>query len=383
MIKSVDIYTGAFPVRFGNATGGVISIEGPTKAERFGGHVNVALFLSDVYFESPLVDTGGFMAASARQSYPNVALLKLYPDAIPKDAKYAQYGDGQAKLMYKWGNHELTGLAFGAHDVLKYTKAVSDAANPNSSAAGGLGDTVGNLSSGGTDLGTNGDTRPPVGLDRSFFTEGIKYSYSYKGLLRNTLLAEVSGFKESFQLDFRSPFTGETIFGFDVEDSRRETRFRDDLQIELIENHLAVNAGVESTLYVWEMSLRNFSPRRSINPNTPSFIDTVNNLVDNNRTFRALYDGDHTAFALGAAWTELEIDIWRLRLTPGVRAEYFDLSKDTGIGPRMNAELKIDETNTTLLAGAGRHYNIPTTLEQVSVEAGNSHLKMEESDHLA
>lgn len=382
-IRAVDVYTGSFPARFGDATGGIIAIEGPSKADKPGGHLNVALFLSDAYLEVPFLEKNtGLIAASVRQSYPNYTLLRLYPDAVPADAKYASYQDGQLKLKVEGTNHEVTGLIFGARDILKYTKAVASSTNDNYSSSGALGDIGGNIGSG---LGgnTNSDSRPPVDLDRSFYTEGVKYTYRQGGVFRNTLLAELSIFREDFKLDFRSPFTGETIFGFNVQNSRREERFRDDAVLAVIPDTLTLNAGVETTYHRWEESLSNFSPRRSVNPNTPAFVDVINDLVDNNRTFRALYDGDRTTYRLSGSYVEAELEGGGFRFTPGVRVEYLDLSQSTGVGPRAGLEYSMKDTGTSFLAAAGRHFNAPPTLESISEEAGNPNLEMEEADHTA
>ncbi|MBL8021581.1 MAG: TonB-dependent receptor [Leptospirales bacterium] len=377
-IRTVDVYTGTYPTRFGNATGGVISIEGPTEVKKLTGHINVALFLTDTAYEVPLGENGYFVG-TARQSYPNYLLLKIYPEAIPANAKYANYNDGQFKFGYKFNNnHLLETIYFGAHDRLKYTQSVADASRGSS--GGGLG-SIGGAAGGFND--SNTDSRPPVGLNRSFDTQGLRYIFTAPGLLRNTMSAQISRFAEDFQIDFRSPLTGETIFGYDVQNSRHEVQYKDELTFEVISKHVLLNLGAESNINRWELSLRNFSPRTSSNPNTPSFVETVNQLVENNRSFRALLDGDKTVYQLNAGWAEVEAEFWRFRFTPGVRMDHYTLSDSTGIGPRMGMEFKIPESGTTLLAAGGRHFNVPTSLEQVSVESGNPNLRMEESDHAA
>ncbi|HMX57072.1 MAG TPA: TonB-dependent receptor plug domain-containing protein, partial [Leptospiraceae bacterium] len=384
IIRNVDVYIGTYPARYGNATGGVIAITGPDEVKKPTGHINVALFQSDAYYEVPFLDTGYFVG-TARQSYPNYALLYLYPAAIPSNAKYSQYNDGQFKMGYKFNNnHTIETIYFGAHDNLKYTQSVAKASNGGASGLSGVGDSISSVSGGAGSVGdSNTDSRPPVGLNRAFDTEGARYIYTTGGAIKNTLTAQISRFKEDFQLDFRSPLTGETIFGYDVQNARHEVQYKDELNLELIRQHLILNLGGEANVHRWELSLKNFSPRSSTNPNTPSFVDTVNQLVENNRTFRALLDGDRTGYQLNAGFAELEADFWRFRLTPGVRVDHYSLSSSTGVGPRAGAEFKIPETGTTILGAAGRHFNVPANLEQISVEAGNPNLKMEESDHAA
>lgn len=382
-IRSVDVYTGTYPVRFGNATGGVISIEGPEEIKEHATNLNVSLFKSDVYYQQPLFGGAWSFVGSARQSYPNYVLLQAYPEAIPPNAKFANYQDGQFRLSGKIGAaHSIDIIYFGARDILDYTKSVAElSSDESSSPLGGVSGATGAASGGG--FNTNSDTRPPVGLDRGFHTQGLRYTFTDGGWLRNELRLQTSRFREDFDLDFRSPFTGETIFGFQVLDARREFQVRNDVTVALYEQSVALNAGVEHNDVRWELSLRNFSPQSSLNPDTPSFVDVVNDLVENNRTFRSLFDGDRTKYTLDGAYAELEAEFWRLRLTPGVRGDWYSLSNSAGFGPRMGAEFRIPETGSTLLAGAGRHFNAPTSLNYVSEEAGNPWLKMEEADRMA
>ncbi|MCB1324620.1 MAG: TonB-dependent receptor plug domain-containing protein [Spirochaetales bacterium] len=379
-IRTVDVYTGTYPARFGNSTGGIISIEGPQAVEKPHGHLNVSLFLSDAYYELPIFEGAGYFIGSVRKSYPNYALLTLYPDGIPPNAKYADYLDGQYKLGFQiTRNHEFSFLYFGSRDILDYSQEVDELSNGGSSNAIDL-----NLDlNARLDGNSNQEGRPPVGLDRGFHTQGMNYTFRHEGFLENRLYAQVSRFREDFDLDFRSPLTGETVFGYEVLDARREFQVRDELTFELIEDAVAVNAGYEHNDVRWELSLRNFSPQQSTNPNTPNFVEVINDLIESNRTFRSLYDGDRTSYDLDAGYGELEIQFWRLRLTPGVRVERYSLSGSTGIGPRGGMELEIPESGTVLLAGAGRHFSVPPGLNLISIEAGNPYLHMEESDHMA
>ncbi len=372
-IRTLDVYTGAFPARFGNATGGIIAVGGPEKVKKPEGNINISLFKADVFYQTPLFDGNAFIVGTARGSYPNYTLLKLYPDAVPPDAKYAQYKDGQYKFVYRpTRNHEFTAIYFGATDLLKYSQAVDEATN----------DTYGSGGFGG--LGGNGDSntdgRPPIGLNRDFHTQGIKYSYG-TGRLRNDIYLQVSRFRELSEIDFRSPFTGESIFRFQIKNARREIQYRDEFQAELIRDTLVISAGLEANLNRWELSLANLSPRETSNSATATFTDTINNLIESNRTFRALFDGDRTEYQLNAAYVQADIDIWKFRITPGARVEHYTLSKSTGVGPRLGLEFNPTET-VSFLAGAGRHYNLPPTLDTVSIESGNPDLEMEEADHV-
>lgn len=102
IIKSFNVYSGAFPVQFGFATGGIIDIKTPDTVAKTSSVINLNTFLSDVYHQNKISENL-YAIVSARKSYPNVTLLKLYPDGIPQDAKYADYEDYQAKFNWKPG----------------------------------------------------------------------------------------------------------------------------------------------------------------------------------------------------------------------------------------------------------------------------------------
>lgn len=129
IIKSFNVYSGAFPVQFGFATGGIIDIKTPDTVAKTSSVLNLNTFLSDVYHQNKISENL-YAIVSARKSYPNLTLLKLYPDGIPQDAKYADYEDYQAKFNWKPGtNHTFNVLLFGARDKQKYTKAQDDFEN--------------------------------------------------------------------------------------------------------------------------------------------------------------------------------------------------------------------------------------------------------------
>ena len=88
IIKSFDIYTGAYSSRYGYATGGIINIEGKSEVKKTNTILNLNLFLSDVMLETKPTEKS-YMIAAARKNYPNLVLLKFYPQGIPQDAKYA------------------------------------------------------------------------------------------------------------------------------------------------------------------------------------------------------------------------------------------------------------------------------------------------------
>ncbi len=58
LISTIDIYNGAYPADFGNATGGVIAIETIDEVERFGGHASFSLWSTNALFKGTLPGFG-------------------------------------------------------------------------------------------------------------------------------------------------------------------------------------------------------------------------------------------------------------------------------------------------------------------------------------
>lgn len=373
-IQSVDVYTGSFPVTYGHSTGGIISIEGPSEVKRNGGHINVSLFLTDVYYQRQLSNST-FAIATARKSYPNVAMLTLAPDAIPDNAQYADYGDTQFKMGWRLHpEHSLMYLAFGSRDILNYTKSLDEL-------DGDTGGPFSALAFAQDPNNTNTNGRPPVGLDREFFTHGLRYDFSKRKMFQNRLITSVSYFQEDFEVRFDSPATGESIFDFFIVDGRRESTIKDELIFPIYMDKVTLNIGAEWTDYNWNIHLRDVTPRATNNSLTENVTDIIDLLLETSPAFRALHDGDQNKFATTAGWAQLELEFWRFRLVPGIRAEHWSLSGSKGIGPRMLAEFHLKEYGTTFQAGSGRHFSIPLEQNIISRQAGNPWLVMEESDH--
>ncbi len=382
-IQGIDVYTGTFPARYGLATGGIVAIRAPDASTitKSSGHFNLAFFLSDAHYETILHETESskiYFAGAARKSYPNYVLLQTAPQAIPPNAKFADYAGGQFKLGLKTTSHEISMLYAGARDRLRYTQAVAQAESNSQTALLSLLNPEADLNN----YDSNTDTRPPVGVDREFHTGGLRWQFD-SGRLSQTLQGQINRFREQFEVDFRSPFTGEKVFNFEILDNRLESQAFYELEAEPIKKHLFLRVGSEYRQYDHELSMQNLTESSSANPNTPSFIDTMNQLISENRTFRALYDGDQTFYFTSSAFAEIEILYNGFRITPGIRSDYYSLSGDSGTGPRLGIEYLFESTKTRLLASASRHFSPPGGLEQVSYEAGNPYLRMERSDHAA
>ncbi|NUM40149.1 MAG: TonB-dependent receptor plug domain-containing protein, partial [Leptospiraceae bacterium] len=356
IIKSFDIYSGAYSARYGYATGGIINIEGKDEVKKNSATVNINMFLSDAMVEGKLSDKA-YIIAATRKSYPNVTLLKLYPEGIPPNAKYANYEDYQFKTGWEFApGHKILLASFGARDMQKYTKAVAEFENEN--------------------YGEK-DSRPPIGLDRRFRTDGFRYTFQPNTRIQNTFSISRNHFQEFFEVKIQNPMTAENIFGLENVTTQTIVFAEERLSVELFKNILKVEAGGNYRERGITLKAENISQQNS------QFTKVFNDLLDSNPIFRALIDGDKAKSKEVGSFLEFNFEYKGFKLVPGVRSDYYNLAGQREVSPRLSSSYTIDSTKTTFLAGGSIHHNAPPNIEQISSRVGNSNLKMEKAEHLA
>ncbi|GBF51943.1 TonB-dependent receptor plug domain protein [Leptospira ryugenii] len=350
LIRSFDIYSGAFPSRYGFATGGIIAIEGTDKVEETKTIWNLNFFLTDVYHQTKLIPSLS-MVSSGRKNYPNFVLLRAYPEGIPEDAKFAEYHDFQWKLIWDISEeHKLSIQTFGSRDRQAYTK------------------TQASLERGGE------DPRPPTGLDRQFRTDAIRHIWKSK-VFRHTLSYSRTTFTEFFELRFSNPLTAETIFGLQNRTSDFLNYGEQRLEWYIFEEYLKLDAGVQ--VRTRETNLKG----ENITSSNRTFFELFNNLLDSNAQFRSVIDGDRIRYQEGAAYAELQGKWKGFTIRPGMRYDTYSGSREKNLSPRLNGGYEFESTKTSFLAGHGIHYNSPVLIEQLSSKSGNPNLLMERSEH--
>lgn len=352
-IRSFEILTGGFSARQGYATGGIISIEGTDKIERKKAIVNTNILFSDAYLQVPLSGSLSFYGG-ARKNYPNLIYLKAYPQAIPEDAKYADYSDFQFKFFYDPNpNHRITFQTFGSADLQSYTRAVAE-----------------------FESSENKDPRPPIGLNRRFRTDGARYIYK-TGKFRNTLSYSSAEFRESYEVNIQNPLTAETIFGFNNFTLDRLLFFDNRLEFDLLEDFIKLEAGVQTRNR--RIDLKADGLRSTSN----QFLNLFDDLVSSSPALRSVFDGDRVVLQESAAYGELEIKKNGFKLNPGLRLDSYRQSGESNLQPRFNAAYSLSGLKTTFLGSSGTHFNTPTLVQQSSKVAGNPNLFMERAEHNA
>lgn len=101
LIESIDFYSAAFPVMYGEATGAILEINTRQKEEpTWGGKVNVNLLTADFVLETPFTENG-YMILSGRRSYFDLYAQKLVEKMQDVDVTTMPlFWDYQGKIGY-------------------------------------------------------------------------------------------------------------------------------------------------------------------------------------------------------------------------------------------------------------------------------------------
>lgn len=112
-VESVDLYSGAYPVRFGRYAGGIVSGEAEDPEWRFRGEASIRIVDSGAFLEIPFADGRGSAMLAGRYSYTGLIVSLLAPDVT------LGYWDYQSRISYAVTPEDrISVFAFGSHDYL-------------------------------------------------------------------------------------------------------------------------------------------------------------------------------------------------------------------------------------------------------------------------
>lgn len=346
IIKSIDIYTGAYPVNFGDATGGVIAIETVDEVEKFGGHTTFTLWSASVLFKAPFGEDSdkGYWIAGGRASYLDQTLKAYIPSGFTLIPKYQ---DGQLKVRYNLNpQNTIYFYAYGSKDSLIAKIDDRPTWDPT--------------------------TEPPpefvgasVALDRVFHTEAIRHVYRSSA---------------AFELDTRVfyhnniAFTDGTLGVIDINQKLEDgyASVRTEATAEVLANYIYFDAGLEARQFRYRyngIAARNTDPA---DQRTDLFDSNDATNIFVNDSSDALYTSGYGMLTLKYGWLEAK---------PGARVDYFGPTKQRVIDPRGTLALRFP-TDTTITGGAGIYHRVPDP-QQYSETSGNPDLRMESAEHVA
>lgn len=401
LISTIDIYNGAYPANFGNATGGVIAIETIDEVDRFGGNASFSLWSTNALFKGVIPgfgsgssnsapdnsdeevpdaarilhipgfgfgqadsaelgdanigdpvsaeesdsNSGGYWIGAGRVSYLHLTLSQFAPDGI----RLPIYWDGQFKIKYSFSPaHSLYFYALGAKDT--FTAEIDN--TPEYDPTKELDPIL---------LGAS------VAIDRAYHTEALRHVWQPGSKFRNTLT--LTNTENIFFIQGR---LGQ--LRADQEASIGFTGLRNDFDWDIVRDHILFEGGVEFRAGRYRnqgITARFNDP----NDRSPDFFDTEN------PDFTIVPVRDYNEYQYNSGFAMLTLAGYGFEFKPGARVEHFGLTKQTVVDPRGTLSYTFP-TKTSLLAGAGVYHRLPDPNE-FSSSAGNPNLLMERAEHYA
>lgn len=346
LIKTIDIYTGAYPANYANATGGVIEIESTDTVKKTTASSSISLLLGQAMFQTPLFNGKGYIAAGGKVGYldKTIGQTGLIPDGI----RLPQYTSSNVKFVYNFNpQHSISFTSLTAQDsfVLNApTKSVNDPTQAPLEAVAGLN----------------------VAAGQGFRTMGLRYIWTPGSKFNNRItLINYDPFNKtlvkfgSIEADFiaRAPYTG----------------IRQDLNWDA-SNFLRIDFGTEVRAFSYNVS--GFSVAQK-DPNNLS----PNPYRTDNPDFEKREITQKTSFGYGNAYSTLHFKFGNFKFEPGARYDYVDYSKQGVFGPRGLLSYKFDNIGRgmTLFFGGGDYFRFPFFSQQISQESGNPNVRFEKA----
>ncbi len=348
LIKTIDIYTGAYPAQFSNATGGVVSIETNDKVEKFGGHTSFSLFASNALFQAPIKNSNnenvGYWVGAAKVSYFHQLFRAYMPDGV----KPPHYFDGQFKFFYRFSpEHSIYFYFLGAKDSVAIRISDKPAWDPTS------------------------EPDPIVigasfAQDVAFHTEAIRYVWQPTGNVQNRL--------DLINHDNIQYFNGKIgIYEGQQRYHNGYAAVKDEFAWGIYDDNIVLNGGFEMRYFQYRTVGETIHQLDPQDPN-PDPYDSVNPDYE----IIPIRDRVHSVYGTGYAMLTLRGAGFEFK--PGARYDYFQPAHQKVLDPKGTISYGLDSLGTTIIGGAGRYHRTPDP-RQFSSSSGNPYLVMEQSDH--
>ena len=343
LVSSIELFTGAYPSRYGNATGGVIYIETKDEVERFSGNANFSLWQANVLFKGPFLGEGYWIAAG-RRSYLDRTLSGFIPDGIRPPV----YWDGQAKFKH---------VISPTQSLYFYTLMADDRFGAEITAVPE------------TDPTQEPDPRfigASVELKRNFHTEALRHVWQPGSRFRLSSTAYV--YDNEFFVDGQIG-----AFAADIQTNVGWVALQEEFNWEAVADHLFIDGGVEARYLRARQrgeTVRQIDP---LDPNPDPYDEA-------NPDFERVPIDDNVESQYHSAYLQGTFQYGGLEVKSGARLEYLQLTRQRVLDPRGAISYTIGKTGTTFTGAGGIHHRLPDAT-QLSPTSGNPDLKMERAEH--
>jgi outer membrane cobalamin receptor len=337
MIRGVDFYAGAFSAKYGDKASSVmdISLRDGSK-ERFRGEAQMGMAGAGALIEGPIPKVDGTYIFSARKSFLDLIVKATGLVAVP------QYYNLQGKLVFN----------LNPKNILMFNGIYgNDKINIEGEGTGGY-------SRGAENVNYFGDEYA-FGLTlRTFWSDKI-FSYTTLSSVKNNWEVDVYRIKANTRKTY---FRNNSI---ELENTLKTDfvyQLSDKLELNYGASYKSVNFDHDiqsepDTIFLYYGGAKDTEPD-SVFKTYPPWVDKKN--VKSYKT---------------ALYSQISVDILkRIRLTGGLRYDYFHYNKFQSISPRLGASFFLNH-KTTFNIAYGIHYQSPAYIELTANPKKNKSLK--------
>jgi len=351
MLEAVDFYPGNFSTYYGRATGGIVALRTRSpRQDRFHGFAEIDLIDATAQFEGPVTENLSF-ALSARRSYIDTVLPLLAPDELSDQVTVSpRYYDYQAWLTWRaTKEHKLELFIYGSDDAV--ATVFDDEDGP-----------IGNA-----DVQISG-----ASFSQLFHRGQIRWEWKPANQpVENEVLVSFGLNRAGFDLADNLYFFADYY----------QTQIREDFKINAADN---LNIRIGADLQFGNVDYQLQVPRQDADPGRgngsdggggggPGGFAVSPNGVITSQSAPLL----QPAFYLEANYKPIDA----LKLTPGVRLDYYGDIARTSASPRFSARYTL--TDEILLKGGVGLFTQPPLPNESDKTLGNPNLNFESAIHYA
>ena len=349
LISEIDLYSSAFPARFGNASSAVININTTDSVERFSGFIEMAAISSAALIQTPILrrpdgsvlfgyptleeseeyENAGYIIAAGRRGYIDLIALPII-ELITGDSISIVpiYWDYQFKMKYYFNSrHSLTVLAIGSSDYMKF---VNDEDTQSTFGAN-------------TDPLLDGLT---FRTDKQSHSQGLYYTYEPSNRLYNRLIFTSALMNNYTYLNAPGSGVNDALKNYSVDSLPYIFGVKDRFFWDIWEDHLELLIGVNANLYYFRANGKTIGIRKygaAFNISDPALLTEI-------------YLNEEIINYIVGGYAELKFEYGWFTFSPGIRSEYLYRTGEVIADPRFLFSIEFPTETTLSLAGGQYSY---------------------------